>query len=676
MKRNIRDQIFLACTFILCLHMSVHAQTRRADKLFSRWDYAKAASLYERAAKRKSSADIYYKAGESYRMMDNYEKALYWYDKVEAVGPYSDAKFYLHYGEILRNNNLCDLAKNAFKKYTIMNPADTMGEFYIRSCNVIAEDHRWDEQITMSNLSSVNTNTADFGPYPYKDGLVFASSRSTENNDYLTYGWTGDPYLDLFYAERDSNNWSFRKPVLVAENSVNLIYHDGPASFSPDRSTIYISRSFHDLKGKKKKTLKVNRVKIYSGNMEKNKAKLVPFTYNSDSFSVAHPFVTADGKYMYFSSDMPGSYGSADLYVCQREGIDWGLPKNLGPNINTAMKEAFPMIDSAGNLYFSSNGYLGFGGLDICVAKKTAGADPTVFNHAEVLKYPFNTTANDYGIMFIKNGRSGYLSSNRQGGMGDDDLYYFDLARDHVKAELVSSHYVIGYRPFNDMEATVHVNVTFVDSRTNMPVDSGKFWRVNTKTQKYDEVNFTRGKTSFDVPEKSLIKLNVLSRFYDLYEDSLNVPNYFSDTTINLVLALRRTPVKEKIIVMKAETNKLKRGKADQALFDFNKWNIRPDARIHLDSVVMYMEEYPDAVVEISAHTDSRGTAKYNDDLSEKRAQAALNYLSSKGITMDRMHAKGFGFNRLLNKCEKGVKCTEEEHQANRRVEFWIKASF
>lgn len=679
MKLHIQFIKPLTGIFLFFLIVSAHksfGQNKHADKLFARWEFYKAAACYEKTAKKKPSQEVHYKIGECYRMMDNYREAKLWYDKVNTAGSYNNPEFYMHYGQVLKNNEACAEAKLAFNKYSELKPGDTLGAFYARSCDVIAEDRQWDEKIKVGNVSSVNTPSAEFGPSVYKQGLVFASTRRPVSHDDMKYEWTGDYYLDVYYAEKDTEKNEFVKIHPVAENKVNQAYHDGPASFSHNYDTIYISRTYYDLKGKKKRTLDVNRVKIFYAQTGHGAwRKMKPFTFNNDTFSVAHPCLSPDGTKIYFSSDMPGGYGGADLYSCERQADgSWGSPVNLGAGVNTFGKEAFPYVDSTGNLFFSSDGYLGFGGLDICVAQrnKTTGQ----FKQAKVMKAPFNSSTNDFGIAFTQYGKTGYLSSNRFGGQGNDDIYAFTLNAEEVPQKLLAENYTIGYRPYTDLDGVAKIHMTFVDSRTRQPLDSGKFWRVDSASQKYDEVTFRNGFIDFTVPEKSKTSINVLVRFYDLYQGSIRIPNLLEDSVMNIEVPLIRTPVKERIIVMKTDVKKTTSGRSDQALFDFGKYDIRPDAARQLDSVVYYMQEYPDAVVDISAHTDSRGTAKYNMTLSEKRAQSAMRYLNSKGIVTSRMRAKGYGFEKLVNRCAKNVKCSDSEHQQNRRVEFWIKASF
>lgn len=679
MKLHIQLTRTLGKVLIFILIIGAHkswGQNKHADKLFARWEFYKAAKCYEKTAKKKPSQDIHYKLGECYRLMENYREAKSWYDKVDAAGAYNQPDFYLHYGLILKNNDACDQAKAAFNKYTTMKPGDTLGRFYAASCDVIKADHQWDEKIKVGNVSDINTSSAEFSPVRYKQGLVFASTRKPVSHDYMKYEWTGDYYLDVYYAERDTQKNEFVKIHPVAENKINQAYHDGPAAFSPNFDTIYISRTYHDLKGKKKRTLDVNRVKIfYAKTGDASWKAMKPFQYNNDTFSVAHPCLSSDGNQLYFSSDMPGGYGGADLYKCERAANGtWGSPVNLGALVNTFGKEAFPYVDSLGNLYFSSDGYMGFGGLDICVAQRNKSTG--LFKQARVMKAPFNSSTNDFGIMFTQNGKAGYFSSNRFEGKGKDDIYEFNLNNEDVPQKLLAENYTIGYRPYTDLDAVARVHMTFVDSRNGLPLDTGKFWRVDSATQKYEEVLFKNGFVDFTIPEKSKTSINAMVRFYDLFQNNIRLPNLLEDTVMNIVVQLNRTPVKERIIVMKTDVKKTTAGRSDQALFDFGKYDIRPDAARQLDSVVIYMQEYPDAVVDISAHTDSRGTAKYNMTLSEKRAQSAMRYLNSKGIVTARMRAKGYGFERLVNKCAKNVKCSDAEHQQNRRVEFWIRASF
>jgi outer membrane protein OmpA-like peptidoglycan-associated protein len=250
----------------------------------------------------------------------------------------------------------------------------------------------------------------------------------------------------------------------------------------------------------------------------------------------------------------------------------------MGPNINTFNREKYPLADAAGNFYFSSDGYQGLGGLDICVALNDHGA----WTKAIPMKYPFNSSSDDFGIVFLKDGKTGYITSNRYlDGQGDDNILYFNLLRDKVDSDLVTSVYTIGYKP-------------------------------------------------------------------QLHE----------------IIAAKPTIATQPLIVATSQPTDI------LIYFDLNKSGIRPDAITHIDSVIHYMNEYPDLTLSIGGHCDSRGTPAYNIDLSRHRSEAALHYLRDKGISTNRMLGKGYGSTQLANHCDKGVNCTDQEYQLSRRVDF------
>ena len=560
-----KKSILIIMATVCCTVVVAQPKTRKADRLFERWEYYRAAKLYEKAADKNPTQDINYKLGLTYHKMLKYKEAEEAYARVAAAGPYHNPEFYYNYGQILKNNEKYELAMEQFRKYSEMNPTDLRGEYYLQSCEIVMEDHKYDLPLLVSDVASVNTKEACFAPVFYKDGIVFASDRDASTGT-KTYGWHGGGYLDLFYAERNNSDTLF-KPV-DKFNKVNHIYHDGPATFTSDGNTMYYNRVSKELKGRDRSRLKIERNKIYVASLNENGEwdDIEAFPYNSDLYSVATPCITRDGNRIYFSSDMPGGLGESDIYYCNRVGDGWGAPINMGIEINTKGKEKFPTLDSAGNLYFVSDGYQGFGGLDVCVSKNDGG----YFHRAEVLKAPLNSSYDEYGIQFIDYGKTGYISSDRMGGAGDADIFYFDMGD-----EVLAFDYVIGWRPF------------------------------------------------VPVPEEPEVIMGV----------------------------------KEKVFTARIH-------------FDFDKSNIRPDAAIVLDSVVDYLKANPELNVEIGAHCDCRGSDAYNIGLSNRRANSTLNYLSSKGINTFRMKGQGFGERVLVNGCRDGVKCTEAEHQLNRRVEF------
>jgi tetratricopeptide (TPR) repeat protein len=447
----------LTITALFCLNATAH--THKADRLFDSWDYFRAAKLYEKEAARHPGADVYFRLGECYRKMNLYKEEQAAYDKVNACGVFNKPEFYLNYGQVLKVNGRNDQAKIAFDKYSQLAPSDPRGRFFSESIDIVAKDHQWDEPISINNVALLNTTNADLCPVIYKDGIVFTSNRKAPGRNKI-YGWTGANYLDLYYAKKGIGDLDYTNVSAFGGNKIIKKFNDGPACFSKNFDTIYISRVNKDLTGKQKVTLSIERNKIFMSVMKGGKwTTAVPFYLNNDAYSVANPFLTADGSRIYFVSDMPGGYGETDIYYCNRENNQWGAPINMGPNVNTFNREKYPTVDSKGNFYFSSDGYQGAGGLDICVALNKGG----VLAKAIPMKSPINSPADDFGIMFLKEGKSGYITSNRgAGSVGDDDIFYFNLLKDNLDSDLTALIYTIGYRPKVHEPIIKHIPVAVV----------------------------------------------------------------------------------------------------------------------------------------------------------------------------------------------------------------------
>jgi outer membrane protein OmpA-like peptidoglycan-associated protein/tetratricopeptide (TPR) repeat protein len=418
----------------------VFAQLKKADRLFDRWAYYDAARIYKKEADKKSTPEINYKLGLCYQKMLKYEDAKAAYDKVNASGRYSDPMFYYNYGQVLKNTENYEEAIQAFNTYAQMNPDDPRADFYASSCQVIIDERGTDLPIPVKSVSTVNDEYASFSPVPYKDGILFTSSKNngTHNKE---YAWNNEPYYDLYYAPRASNLSEFKKETQF-DNVINTKYSDGPASFTKNYDTLYFNRIGRELKGADKRNIGVETNKIFYASLKDGDWKdVTPFPYNSKEYSVASPYITKDGSRIYFASDMPGGYGEADLYYCNRQGNGWSAPVNLGPAINTFGNEKFPSLDSAGNLYFASDGYKGYGSMDIIVAKNNGGG---MFEPGKVLKAPLNSAGDDYGITFVEDGHSGYISSVRKESKGDADIFSFSI--DSLPCVGDVSNYVIGFR--------------------------------------------------------------------------------------------------------------------------------------------------------------------------------------------------------------------------------------
>jgi outer membrane protein OmpA-like peptidoglycan-associated protein len=361
------------------------------------------------------------------------------------------------------------------------------------------------------------------------------------------------------------------------------------------------------------------------------------FPFNSMEYSNSHPAISTDGKTMYFVSDMPGGFGGSDLYVTTLNNGEWSQPKNLGATVNTAGNECFPSIAPNGKLYFSSNGLKGLGGLDVFASeiKGTEVGSPMNLN------YPLNTKADDFGVLWNADMKSGYVSSNR---VKADKIYTFVMNPYDVMAEGTITNK-------DDGKPLAGATVIFRNITSNA-VDS-----VNTDSD---------GKYTFKLTADCEYVFEVRkSDYFTVTKDGIDTKNVNENKTLTNDFTLQKIVV-EVPYSLDNDVN----GK--KIFFDLDKWNIRKDMQVNLDNLAKLLKDNPTIMIELAAHTDSRADNKYNQKLSERRAKSTYEYLVKKGINKKRMKYVGYGETKLANKCSDGVECTEEEHQQNRRTEFTV----
>ncbi len=421
-------------TLLLLLTCSVYLQAQksklqRANKEYERYNYEVAIPMYLEVLDKTDAPEAKARLAESYRRTNNWKEAEFWYGQIVNL-PDAKTIYYLYYGMSLQANGKCDLAKEWFEEYSRLEPDDHRGALLAKACT------KDEIEVIINKCNScyeiqtvpINTKFDDFGPTVYGNGLVFASERDEGGAVKRIHEWTGYPFLELFYTRVDTldlANFEFtyeKKPKEFSGN-LNTKFHDGPVSFSKDEQTIYITRNNYFERKRGKDDEGVTRLKIFIGKKEGKKwGKLEGLPFNSDEYSVAHPTVTADGKKMYFSSDMPGGFGGMDLYYTELDGGQWGPPINLGSAINTEGHEVFPYFHTKNEkLYFSSDGQVGLGGLDLYFSKEVDGTWAPPSN----VGAPLNSKWDDLAITLNDDETFGYFTSNREGGKGRDDIYSF-----------------------------------------------------------------------------------------------------------------------------------------------------------------------------------------------------------------------------------------------------------
>jgi outer membrane protein OmpA-like peptidoglycan-associated protein/tetratricopeptide (TPR) repeat protein len=441
MKTQILILLFPFLSFI------AEGQTSKPDRKFDHWDYYKAATLFEKKVAKKPNADDYFKLGECYRKMNNFKaEEQDAYDHVNSFGQYSDPEFYYHYGQVLRTNGLHEKSRQAFMNFQVLSPHDPRIPQIQKSWQIMEEDAKSDQSLIIENMVFCNTEFSDFSPVFFGNSVVFTSSRKSKIHRRKN-SWNRQSYFDLYSSKIESDGNNLLEVEPFGGKNLNRRYHDGPVSFSKNNDTMYFSRVDKFLKGKDRKEIEIERIKLFSSvflNGKWQKAK--SFQHNSDQYSLGNPCLSNNGKRLYFVSDMTSGYGGTDIYYSDWINGSWSKPVNAGKHINTINNENFPSLDNAENLYFSSDGYAGFGGFDLCVAKISASG----FNQAHVLKQPINSSYDDIGILVLDNNKKGYFSSNRKTqNVGDDDILYFDFT--NLKdTNLIISDYIIGWKEKKD----------------------------------------------------------------------------------------------------------------------------------------------------------------------------------------------------------------------------------
>ncbi len=410
--------------------MAQAGKLKTAQQKMDNLDYIGAIELYNQILEKSDDATAKINLAEAYRKINDTPNAEFWYGQVVRL-PQAEPIHKLYYGMMLQRNGKCDIAREWFQQFVDLAPDDVRGQQLLRACDY--EEELMTKSVSSYEITNCDFNSAsdDFSPFHYKNGLVFSSERDTNPIIRRTHNWTGNPFLELYYVdakqqgsqENGCGNYTFGRPEKFS-NEINTKFHDASVAFSKNGEEIFFTRN-NFLDGKKEADdAGIMRLKIFYARSEGEGkwGELQSLPFNSNEYSVAHPALSGDGNKLYFASDMPGGFGGMDLYVSDKESGRWGPPMNLGPDINTEGHEIFPYVSPDGKLYFASDGHVGLGGLDIFY---TTSKEEGVWTSPENIGYPMNTVSDDFSIVFNEEGTCGFLASDREGGVGHDDIYSF-----------------------------------------------------------------------------------------------------------------------------------------------------------------------------------------------------------------------------------------------------------
>ena len=741
MKLNTLLLTFMACMLFSVAAFGQKGKLNRANREYKLLNFQKAIALYLEVLDKAENDEAKINLADAYRKIGNTAESEFWYGQIVHL-PDAKPVYKLYYGQALQANNKCELAKEWFQSYSKDVPDDWRGRLLALTCEKDKLRHLNTSRSKFYEIQALpfNTKYDDFSPTTYKDGLVFASERDEGSWKKRTHTWTGNPFLEVFFTkvdtlDADNFEFTYEKNPDKYDKQINTKYHDGPVCFSRDYKKVFFTRNNIFEGDVSRDDDGIVRLKIFSGNIEGGKWNdLQGFPFNSDEYSVAHPAVTPDGNTMYFASDMPGGFGGMDLYVTSFGDGQWSPPTNLGPRINTEGNEIFPYYHISGKIFFSSDGQLGLGGLDIYYVKDMGGSYGPVIN----MGGPLNSNADDFGVSLNDNETFGYFSSDREGGVGNDDIYSFKLnivdvdvlVYDENTGKPLSNAAVydacseITYKTGADGIITIQMptkscctfsasmssyddNSKEICTRKKKPGDRMlakiplskplEFALIGVVTNKEtgepladvtvtlgnncenDPITATTdqaGNYKFILDQDCCFRVKAEKENYLADNIKKNICTKGKKVSEVFVQDLMLTPYVEDPNMIFADGNGANATSTtfiiEHVYYDFDKYYIREESFTPLDEIVQIMTDNPTIIVEIGSHTDARGSDRYNKYLSKKRAKSVVDYLIAKGIETNRLTYVGYGETQPTNDCINEIQCDEEDHQRNRRTEFRV----
>ncbi len=647
-RSNILVFIFL---ILLIPSFGQNKKLNNAEAAYQAGEYDVAVDLfkdvYQELTDDEIKKEILFKISECYRITNRSRNAELWYRKAIRK-EYSDPIVYYYYAEALRMNEEFDEALEQYQKYHELVPDDPKGEKGITSCNLAK---KWRENPTnyqVEEMKFFNSRESDFSPvFASEDyNTVYFTSNRDEATGEEIHGATGYDFSDIFVSAKNRRGrWSDPEPI---NGEVNTLFEEGVCSVNGDYNALYFTRCQKEKK--KKYGCQIYVAQKQGDSWEEPK----PLKLADDSLVVAHPALSADGTSLYFVSDMPGGYGGKDIWMALKSTSgDFVDPVNLGGDINTDRDEMFPFVHSDGSLYFSSNGHIGLGGLDIYKAERQ-GSGWKVTN----MRYPVNSTSDDFGIVFESEVERGYFSSNRDGLHGTDDIYSFYLPP--LKFRITGG--------------------SLLDKKSEAPVGDARVQLIgsdgsNIETESRDDGSFTfmlRPNTDYVIISS---KEGYLKGKDKLTTKGLNESKEFSSKIF-------MSPIDKPIDL-------------PNIFYDLESAELRPESKDALNRLIEILDDNPKITIELSAHTDITGTREYNYNLSQERAQSVVDYLIEHDVDPERLTAKGYGpdkpkvidmnMARQYDFLEEGDELTPEfienfedeekiqqAHQINRRTEFRV----
>lgn len=639
---------YLSICLLSVFSLSTFAQQglqKRADSLFNKFAFVDAAQAYKKLVEKDYNADYATRQlGDCYAYMRNPEKAVTYYKNAVAQENVP-IEYYYKYAQALRGTKDYKASRNWLKKFKDAGGVIDKNKI-TRDPDFITAVFNARHKYFLKDVK-INSDLSDFGAFEHNDKIYFTSSA---NKGVLTkhlYAWNEQPFLDVYVTEKNADTIIHHLSKLKGD--VNSVYHDGPVTITKDGKTMYFSRNNYNNKKLGKDRNGISNLKIYKASLVDGEwTNIEELPFNDDDYSSGHPTLNKDETKLYFASDMPGGFGGSDIYYVDiNKNNGFGTPQNVGNVINTKRNELFPFMNTEDILFFSSDGHLGLGLLDVfATVYDENGTLADVVN----LGIPVNSNKDDFSFFMNTDGITGYFASNRDGGVGDDDIYAYNrIPRLKLEGTVSDS---IGNTPVENAIVTLS------------DIDGNKIAYVETDENGEYDINIDRD-TDYLV--------TVTKDDYPEYNTSVTTKGLDS-TTKSIRADFEISPTQQVEEKEEDDEPEIIIDDLGPIYFNFDSAKIRKDDSDELARIVdLMMNKYPEMTIKIESHTDSRGPSGYNDILSTRRANATYEYLVSKGVSASRIiEYKGYGEQKLTNGCDGTIRCTEAQHQLNRRTNFIV----
>lgn len=723
----------LLIVFTIQFAQAQQQDLQRANHFFNKTYYSEAIPLYEKIRLKDQSTAIIQNLGDCYYYTNQYDKAQAQYSILfRSESKELNDDFYFKYAQTLKARGKYTEANTVLRNYYEVSNNKTAIEKLDKDIKSLSNVTAIGDRFEIVNLA-LNTPNSEFGGVVFNDNLVFAAVKKKPNLFDKTYKWNNEGYLNLVSIPLKNIN---AKDSIVTYFSKELKspMHESNAIFTKDGKTMYFTRNNYNNGKRGKDANKISNIQIFRAELINGKwTNIVSLPFNSPEYSVEHPALSPDEKTLYFASDMPGTLGSFDIFSVSVDGLTYGVPTNLGENINTSKREQFPFVSKDHQLYFSSNGLEGYGALDIFVSDIHNNSYSKALN----VGLPVNSGYDDFAYYIDSDSKEGYFSSDRSEGKGKDDIYSFKETKELLIEDC--KQYIAGIITDTDSHLALENAKVILRNNENQELDKtitaadGKFNFSIVCESKYSllvtKENYTENSKSLTASKErnksndgsmEIRSLEIIKKEEQLAAEKLKAAELVAleqkrkDDAIALqeqkiaeANALESKKLAELAAIQQLKNDKLAADKKQKELaeakkkektaaivaaekdvvkdkdrliiktepiyFDYNMWYIRKESKKILNRVVELMNKYPEMVVEIGSHTDNRGTAKFNLTLSQNRADATRNYILEQGISKNRIQAKGYGESVPIVKCIPEDSCDEEQHELNRRSEFVIK---